>query len=79
MMAYNNVVSVYLHPRNTQETKTYIRRLLIAFEKMVSNIDNNIIESSKIINSNNNINNNNNNDDNNINNYSKNEKVIIVK
>ena len=32
-LAYNNVVSVYLNPRNTQETKTYIRRLRIAFEK----------------------------------------------
>ena len=42
--AYNNVVSVYLNPRNTQETKTYIRRLLIAFEDIGKSIGINIFE-----------------------------------
>ena len=44
IQAYNNVVSVYLNPRNTQETKTYIRRLLIAFEEIVRSIGINIFE-----------------------------------
>ena len=44
ILAYNNVVSIYLNPRNTPETKTYIRRLLIAVEQMVSNIANNLLE-----------------------------------
>ena len=44
MVAYNNVVSVYLNPRNTQETKTRIRRLLIAFEEIVRSIAINIFE-----------------------------------
>ena len=42
--AYNNVVSIYLNPRNTQETKSYIRRILIAFEEMVHNIAINVFE-----------------------------------
>ena len=39
--AYNNVVSVYLNLRNTQETKTHIRRIRVAFEEVISNIANN--------------------------------------
>ena len=42
--SYNNVVSVYLNPRNTQETKTYIRRMLVTFEDMVRNISINVFE-----------------------------------
>ena len=42
ILAYNNVVSIYLNPRNTQEAKTYIRRLLIAFEDIVKSIGINI-------------------------------------
>ena len=44
ILAYNNVVSIYLNPRNTPETKTYIRRLLIAFEEIVRSIGINIFE-----------------------------------
>ena len=38
IMAYNIVVSIYLNPRHTQETQAYIRRLFIAIENMVRNI-----------------------------------------
>ena len=44
ILAYNNVVSIYLNPRNTPETKSYIRRLLIAFEEIVKSIGINIFE-----------------------------------
>ena len=42
--AYNKVVSIYLNPRNTQETKSYIGRILIAFNEMVHNIAKNLFE-----------------------------------
>ena len=37
-MAYNNVVSIYLNPRNTAETKSYISRIIVTFEDMVNDI-----------------------------------------
>ena len=35
LAAYNSVVTIYLNPRNTQETKSYISRILTAFEGQV--------------------------------------------
>lgn len=40
--AYNNIISIYLNPRNTQETKTYIKRILISFENYIIDISNGI-------------------------------------
>ena len=38
LAAYNAVVTVYLNPRNTQETKSYISQILTSFEGKVSEI-----------------------------------------
>ena len=38
--AYNSIVSIYLNPRNTQETKTYLKRTLISFEHYIVEISN---------------------------------------
>lgn len=42
--AYNNVVSIYLNPSNTQETKTQIKRILISFEDYIISIINNYVD-----------------------------------
>jgi len=38
--AYNSIVSVYLNPRNTQETKTYLKKALISLEHYIIEIVN---------------------------------------
>jgi hypothetical protein len=38
--AYNSIVSIYLNPRNTQETKTYLKRALISLEHYIIEIVN---------------------------------------
>ena len=38
LMAYNDVVRLYLNPRNTQETKSHISRIIVSFEDMISDI-----------------------------------------
>jgi hypothetical protein len=42
--AYNNIVSIYLNPRNTQETRTHIKRILISFENYIINIINGLAD-----------------------------------
>ena len=37
-MAYNDVVRLYLNPRNTQETKSHISRIIVSFEDLISDI-----------------------------------------
>ena len=37
--AYNSIVSIYLNPRNTQETKTYLNKSLISLEHYIVEID----------------------------------------
>ena len=57
--AYNNSVSIYLNPRNTQETRAYIKRTLISLESYIMEIAiiiNNILEYMKNNNMTNNIN-----------------------
>ena len=38
LMAYNDVVRLYLNPRNTQETKRHISRIIVSLEDMISDI-----------------------------------------
>ena len=38
LMAYSNVISLYLNPRSTQETKSHISRIIVSFEDMISDI-----------------------------------------
>ena len=38
LAADNNVVTVYLNPRHTPETKSYISKILVAFEGIVAEI-----------------------------------------
>ena len=40
--AYNVVVGVYLNPQNTQETRSYILRMLVAFEPIVNRLSDNM-------------------------------------
>ena len=40
MQAYNNVVSVFLNPRNTQQTRNQIKNILISFEVYITSIIN---------------------------------------
>ena len=40
--AYNAVVTIYLNPRNTQETRSYISQILTSFEGKVSEIHDNM-------------------------------------
>ena len=42
LAAYNAVVTIYLNPRNTQETKSYISQILTSFEGKVSEIHDNM-------------------------------------
>ena len=41
---YNSTVSIYLNPRNTQETKTHIKRILISLEDYIWGIINGLSE-----------------------------------
>ena len=38
LMAYNDVVRLYLNPRNTQETKSHISKIIVLFEDMINEI-----------------------------------------
>ena len=42
--AYNTIVSIYLNPRNTQETRTHIKRILISFEDYIWDITSGLSE-----------------------------------
>ncbi len=36
--AYNNVVAIYMNPKNTQETRSHIQRMFATLDDMVSNL-----------------------------------------
>ena len=42
--AYNTIVSIYLNSRNTQDTRTHIKRILISFEDYILDIINGLSE-----------------------------------